>query len=287
MLQVTNRRSLHYQHGAFTDLVFYTVVFLALMNSCRAQSEVMVPSQPVVSLVGEDVILPCHLDPVMNAFDMTLEWARPDLDPRFVLVRRHGEEVEDKKHPSFRGRTSMFIDELEKGNVSLKLSKVKVSDEGGYRCFMPELFKSSIVQLVVGAVSSPVVQVTKNNNGVLLECESAGWYPEPEMFWLDGEGNLLSAEPTETVRGPDGLYTVSSRVTVEKRQSSYFTCRVTQRKINQTREVHVHVKDHASMVPSTPSPPSPPGTQPIVIGAITGGGDVMMDVNTLGKIQAF
>nr|XP_029131435.1 butyrophilin subfamily 3 member A2-like isoform X2 [Labrus bergylta]XP_029131436.1 butyrophilin subfamily 3 member A2-like isoform X2 [Labrus bergylta]XP_029131437.1 butyrophilin subfamily 3 member A2-like isoform X2 [Labrus bergylta] len=259
MIHVSNRRSLHYQHGAFTDLVFYTDVFLALMNSCRAQSEVIVPSQPVVSLVGEDVILPCHLDPVMNAFDMTVEWARPDLNPRFVLVWLHGQELKTKKHPSFSGRTSVFIDELEKGNISLKLSKVKVSDEGGYKCFMPTLSKTSTVQLVVGSVSSPVVQMTKNNNGVLLECESADWYPEPEMFWLDGEGNLLSAEPTETVRGPDGLYTVSSRVTVEKRHGRKFTCRVTQRKINQTREKHLTIPDHLFMFPST-----------VVIGAVIG-----------------
>ncbi|XP_060895085.1 trichohyalin-like [Labrus mixtus] len=277
MIHVSNRRSLHYQHGAFTDLVIYTVVFLALMNSCRAQSEVIVPSQPVVSLVGEDVILPCHLDPVMNAFDMTVEWARPDLNPRFVLLWRQGEELETKKHPSFSGRTSVFIDELEKGNISLKLSKVKVSDEGGYKCFMPALSKTSTVQLVVGSVSSPVVQMIKNNNGVLLECESADWYPEPEMFWLDGEGNLLSAEPTETVRGPDGLYTVSSRVTVEKRHGRKFTCRVTQRKINQTREKHLTIPDHFFVVPTPsppstpvpPSPPSPPGTH-VVIGAVIG-----------------
>ncbi|XP_065806585.1 DNA ligase 1-like isoform X2 [Labrus bergylta] len=262
MIHVSNRRSLHYQHGAFTDLVFYTVVFLALMNSCRAQSEVIVPSQPVVSLVGEDVILPCHLDPVMNAFDMIVEWVRPDPNPRFVLVWRHGQELETIKHPSFSGRTSVFIDELEKGNISLKLSKVKVSDEGGYKCFLPTLSKTSTVQLVVGAVSSPVVQMIKNNNGVLLECESADWYPEPEMVWLDGEGNLLSAEPTETVRGPDGLYTVSSRVTVEKRHGRKFTCRVTQRKINQTREKHLTIPDHFFVVPT-------PRT-PVVIGAVIG-----------------
>uniref|UniRef100_A0A3Q3DZL9 Ig-like domain-containing protein n=1 Tax=Labrus bergylta TaxID=56723 RepID=A0A3Q3DZL9_9LABR len=108
-----------------------------LLSLSLSLSEVIVPSQPVVSLVGEDVILPCHLDPVMNAFDMTVEWARPDLNPRFIWL-------------ASRGRTSVFIDELEKGNISLKLSKVKVSDEGGYKCFLPALSKTSTVQLVVG-----------------------------------------------------------------------------------------------------------------------------------------
>ncbi|XP_060895091.1 trichohyalin-like [Labrus mixtus] len=186
-----------------------------------------------------------------------------------LLHSCRGEELETKKHPSFRGRTSLFINELEKGNISLKLSKVKVSDEGGYKCVMLALSKASSVQLVVGSVSSPVVQMTKNNNGVLLECESADWYPEPEMFWLDGEGNLLSAEPTETVRGPDGLYTVSSRVTVEKSHGRKFTCRVTQRKINQTRENHLTIPDHLFMLPSTSSPSSTPHTH-FVIGAVIG-----------------
>ena len=93
-----------------------------------------------------------------------------------------------------------------------------------------------------GAVSTPFIEVVSDKKGhVVLQCNSTGWYPEPEVFWLDGEGNLLSAGPTETVRGPDDLYTVSSRVTVEKRHSNSFTCRVQQNHINQTRETHIHV----------------------------------------------
>ena len=96
-----------------------------------------------------------------------------------------------------------------------------------------------------GAVASDV-RITERNrtsSSVVLECESAGWYPEPEVFWLDGEGNLLSAGPTETLRGSDGLYTVSSRVTVEKGGSSNFTCRVQQKNTNQSRETHIHVPE--------------------------------------------
>ena len=95
-----------------------------------------------------------------------------------------------------------------------------------------------------GAASSLVIslsEINRNKGGVVLQCNSTGWYPEPEVFWLDGEGNLLSAGPTETVRGPDDLYTVSSRVTVEKRHSNSFTCRVQQNSTNQTRETLIHV----------------------------------------------
>ncbi|KAL7392682.1 hypothetical protein ABVT39_028304 [Epinephelus coioides] len=273
MLHVTDRQSLNFQFGAFTDLLLNPVVFLALIHSC--QSQLIGPSQPIVALVGDDIILPCHLNPAMNVFDTLVEWARPDLDPRFVVVWRDGVELESKKHPSYRGRTSVFTDELKHGNVSLKLSNVRRSDEATYRCFIPEIDRALTVQLVVGAVSSPVIHTTKTMSEVVLQCESAGWYPEPEVLWLDAEGNLLSAGPTETLRGPDDLYTVSSRVTVDKRHGNNFTCRVHQKNINQTRETHVLVPDHFFMVPSTPSTtttstPVTPGSQQVIIGSVIG-----------------
>lgn len=86
----------------------------------------------------------------MNALDMAVEWARPDLNPRFVLVWRDSVELESKKHPSYNNRTSLFTDELKNGNISLKISKVKLSDEGTYRCFVPELKRQTTVKLVVG-----------------------------------------------------------------------------------------------------------------------------------------
>ncbi|XP_053199723.1 butyrophilin subfamily 2 member A2-like isoform X2 [Scomber japonicus] len=110
---------------------------------------------------------------------------------------------------------------------------------------------------VSGAVCSPIIRlesIDRDRGGVVLQCESKGWYPEPDVFWLDGEGNLLSAAPTETVKGLDNLYTVSSRVTVEKRHSNSFTCRVQQNNINQTRETHIDVPEDFFKVQSSSSP---------------------------------
>uniref|UniRef100_A0A3P9DGS1 Ig-like domain-containing protein n=1 Tax=Maylandia zebra TaxID=106582 RepID=A0A3P9DGS1_9CICH len=180
------------------------------------QIQVIGPSQAVTVMVGDDIILPCHLKPASDASAMTFEWARPDLKPRFVHVWHEGQDLQVNQHSSFKGRTSVDITKLKHGDISLKLSKVKHSDKG--YCMLGVI----IITLV-----SPA-------------CESAGWYPEPELLWLDGEGNLLSAGPTETLRGPDDLYTVSSRVTVEKRHSNNITCRVQQRNTNQSRETHIH-----------------------------------------------
>ncbi|KAK2899560.1 hypothetical protein Q8A73_012689 [Channa argus] len=175
-----------------------------------------------------------------------LEWTRSDLNPRYVYVWYAGQDYVNMKNPSYKGRTSLFTDELKRGNISLKLSNVTPADEGKYRCYIPDRNEESVIELVVGAVSSPGISLTgldKCISGVVLQCESEGWYPEPEVLWLDSEGNVLSAGPTETVRGPDDLYTVSSRVTVDKRHGHRFTCRVQQNIINQTRETHIDVPD--------------------------------------------
>ncbi|XP_074480687.1 butyrophilin subfamily 3 member A2-like [Sebastes fasciatus] len=195
----------------------------------------------------------------MDVTSETLEWKRSDLNPRYVHVLRSRQNLENVQNPSYRGRTSLFTDELKRGNISLKLSRVQLSDRGTYECDIPLRHKQSSVKLVVasGSASYPVITlagIDKSTRGVLLDCRSEGWYPEPEVLWLDGEGNLLSAGPPETVRGPDDLYTVSSRVTVEKRHSNSFTCRVQQKNTNQTREAHISISNDFFIVQSSSSP---------------------------------
>ncbi|XP_070849833.1 butyrophilin subfamily 3 member A2-like [Chaetodon trifascialis] len=230
------------------------VSFLLLTHFCGGQLQQIDPPQQVMVMVGEDIVLPCQLEPPVDAVSMTIEWGRANLDPRFVYVWHGGQELLDDQNEAYRGRASLSINKLKHGDLSLTLSEVNVSDNGTYRCYIPTWHKEYFVELLVGAVASPGISfagIHQDSSGVVLDCTSEGWYPQPELSWLDSEGNVLPAGPTETVRGPDGLYTVSSRVTVDKTHSNTFTCRVRQKNINQTRETHVHVPDDFFMTPST------------------------------------
>ncbi|XP_023254584.1 butyrophilin subfamily 1 member A1-like [Seriola lalandi dorsalis] len=225
-------------HLSISDLLLYLRIIL-LIHSHGAQSELICSHQPIVALAGDDVILPCRLEPAISA--RTVEWTKPGLDPKYIHIHKEG-----LKHwiqnPSYNFRTRVFVDELEQGNVSMKIFSVKLSDQGKYRCYIHSVQEEAFIHLSVGSVSSPVIKVTANTGRTLvLQCESKGWHPEPELLWLDGEGKLLSAGRTKTIRGPDDLYTVRGRVTVEKRHSNNFTCRVQQKIINQTRETQIHV----------------------------------------------
>uniref|UniRef100_A0A672ZCC5 Ig-like domain-containing protein n=1 Tax=Sphaeramia orbicularis TaxID=375764 RepID=A0A672ZCC5_9TELE len=227
-----------------------TLASLPLKSDCRiltfifvfsATSQIIGPSHLVVALLGADVVLPCHLEPADDLTSKSLEWGRLDLEPRFVHVRHSGQDLQNQ-NLGFKGRTSLSTEKLKRGDLSLTLSDVKLSDNGTYRCYMVSEDMESNVQLLVGAASSPFITgIDRSGGSVVLECTSSGWYPEPEVSWMDSEGHLVSAGPPETVRGPDDLYTVSSRVTVDKRHGSTVTCRVHQDRTNQTRLTQIRV----------------------------------------------
>ncbi|XP_041635003.1 uncharacterized protein LOC121504359 [Cheilinus undulatus] len=231
-----------------TLVLHHTAVFL-LLTHYGGQSEIISSSEPIVAMIGDDVILPCRLEPRTDLVDETVEWARLDLNPRYVHVRRDGVEIFLNQNPFYMGRTSLSLEKLRHGDMSLMISEVKPSDEGTYRCLVPDKGATD-VELIVGAVSSQVIIIEDvTTKTAVLQCESKGWSPEPEVLWLDKKGRILTAENPRSEKDPGGLYRISSRVTVENKKDQVFTCRVQQKNINQTREAHVHIEDDACIPP--------------------------------------
>uniref|UniRef100_A0A3P8Q2P3 Ig-like domain-containing protein n=1 Tax=Astatotilapia calliptera TaxID=8154 RepID=A0A3P8Q2P3_ASTCA len=127
------------------------------------QGEVLVigSNLPIIAAPGDDVILPCHLEPTFNVQGMTVEWSKPDLKPdpsdrlsrvEYVHLYRDRQEVPDMKMASYFRRTELFMDDMKHGNISLKILNVSEEDNGRYRCFIPKLrsrVKSAIVELIV------------------------------------------------------------------------------------------------------------------------------------------
>nr|XP_008302641.1 PREDICTED: golgin subfamily B member 1-like [Stegastes partitus] len=131
----------------------------------KSQSQLVGPREPIVARVGDDVVLPCHLNPAVDVFEKTLEWSRSDQTGMLVYVWRSRHEFEQAKHPSYKGRTSLFADQLRHGNISLKLSNLKLSDKGTYRCFIVEDNKRIFTQLVVVNQSNQQQQQNHHHDG--------------------------------------------------------------------------------------------------------------------------
>ncbi|XP_073713804.1 butyrophilin subfamily 1 member A1-like [Misgurnus anguillicaudatus] len=227
-------------------LIYVTLLIISHITDSRAdQFAVVGPAAPLFIVSGEDFILPCSLKPNISAVNMRVEWFR--LDQKYSVVHLY-EDHKDKNTnqlQSYRGRTEVFKDELQKGNTSIKLSRVKISDEGLYKCFIQSKSRSDdiTVDLRVEALGSrPLITIDGFDHfgGVHLQCESRGWYPEPELVWLDSEGVTLTSETSDTHKDTDG-YSVKHTITVQNSDSKYY-CKIKLTKLMLQTEIIISTK---------------------------------------------
>ncbi|CDQ78730.1 unnamed protein product [Oncorhynchus mykiss] len=229
-----------------TQLGCLCVILLHLLHTSGSESfEVLGPTDPIVAVAGDDIILPCYLKPNISVEDMTVAWLNLDFLDGRVFRYQNSEIIRDDQIPSYRGRTSLFEEELWRGNTSLKLTRVQGTDEGHYKCLIQSKswYDDFTIQVLVKAVGSkPVVSIVGHREGGMgLLCESEGWHPEPELVWWDSKGVHLSAGPPEIDKDSKGFYTVKQHVIVQETDSNRFTCRVQQSRINEKMETEIHL----------------------------------------------
>ncbi|XP_035463053.1 butyrophilin subfamily 3 member A2-like isoform X1 [Scophthalmus maximus] len=229
----------------------------ALLPCCTATGESLTHAPPqeveglekVLAFAGGDVILPCTFSNIASRDFPTVEWSKEDLKPNIIFLYRDGCEIQEMKNPAFEFRTSFVMKNLEHGGISLRISNVKLSDAGRYMC--KRLWKNSIsdvttVELVVGAVSEPKLSMELlEGGGVTLLCEASCWLPEPDITFLDDQGNEIPAkeDPKRDLEA-SGCYTVRRRVplpTATNMKMKRVICRVHQLQLNQSRDTAILV----------------------------------------------
>ncbi|XP_036419989.1 selection and upkeep of intraepithelial T-cells protein 6-like [Colossoma macropomum] len=215
------------------------VMMLFLHCALSEKFKVVGPDAPVVAAPLSNIILACsvqHWDDQtsVSAVDMNIKWTKSDLEDAVVHFYANYGDITIKQSPAYRGRTALFEEELQNGNISLRLTKVNIHDEGEYRCSVESTFWYSDItfKLTVEAIGTPPVitveRYDEKSEEFTLLCESKGWFPEPDLQWLDSEENNLTAGDTELHRGAE-FFSVKRRFTIHKCHIDTFYCRVTLR----------------------------------------------------------
>ncbi|XP_055081569.1 NLR family CARD domain-containing protein 3-like [Periophthalmus magnuspinnatus] len=78
----------------------------------------------------ETCVLPCGSD---EGEVILIQWVKTEED-LLVHAFQYGTDQLQEQAETFRGRTSLFPEQISRGNASLQLSHVKVSDQGSYLC---------------------------------------------------------------------------------------------------------------------------------------------------------
>lgn len=93
------------------------------------------------------VLLPCKFH-TFEVTNVTVEWSRSDLSPSNVHRRlEKGDELTDQNQ-LYRRRTSMRTDALEKGDLTLNVSRLQMSDNGTYTCTVSD-YREILMQINV------------------------------------------------------------------------------------------------------------------------------------------
>ncbi|XP_034021062.1 myelin-oligodendrocyte glycoprotein-like [Thalassophryne amazonica] len=124
--------------------------------------------EPVVAAVGSDAILPCRVEPELNVEDMTFEWSTPDpKHPQtqviFLYVHRDRSELTAMKNAFFKDRTTLSLENLKHGNISLKILNVTLRDIGRYKCLVHRLDgekQEGTVELIIASSSNSLTTET-------------------------------------------------------------------------------------------------------------------------------
>uniref|UniRef100_A0A8C1DG38 Butyrophilin subfamily 1 member A1-like n=1 Tax=Cyprinus carpio carpio TaxID=630221 RepID=A0A8C1DG38_CYPCA len=210
---------------------------------------VVVPGDPIVAHVGSTVILPCWISPAENAEALEIRWYRHDQFSNPVLLYNHG-MFQDIQEESNRNRSSLTLRSdqsggLKDGDVSLRLEKLTLQDEGSFHCYVSgdREYDSQQVLLKITALGSTPVLFPKplDDGRVNISCRSSGWYPEPSVTWMCDDRSVLRPGGTSHIRGPDGMFFVQSWMAVSRSDAQLVSCSLSSR-TEEFRESRIDVQ---------------------------------------------
>lgn len=124
---------------------------------------VLTTDHPVYVWSGSSVTLPCILFPAFNE-SLEVRWHRPSNYTAPVLLYQNQKIQQQPADPQYQGRVSL-TGELEKGNISLRISNVTMADRGEYICFISGVYqgykKNSVHLIVKGGKISVLIILHK------------------------------------------------------------------------------------------------------------------------------
>ncbi|XP_048071254.2 butyrophilin subfamily 1 member A1-like [Ursus arctos] len=214
--------------GSLLSLLPSLLLLLQLPAGGSAEDFVVIgSSEPIVAMLGGDIMLPCRVFPAMNVENMELRWFRSKFSEA-VFIYQNQQEQREEQLAQYTGRTSLVKEFLTWGEAILHIQKVQAFDNGVYNCFFRKgsFYESASLELKVAGVGSvPQVHIQGlEEDGVRVVCKASGWFPKPEVRWkaLSGEKFLTFSETH--FQDPEGLFSVEATLVVRDSSSGNVTC---------------------------------------------------------------
>ncbi|MEQ2274624.1 hypothetical protein XENORESO_002190 [Xenotaenia resolanae] len=202
----------------------------------------------------ESCVLPCSLQ---SYGDDVIHWFYVTTGEIHVHSFYDNQDQLGHQDQNFRGRTSLFRDQISRGNASLLLRGVKVQDKGTYKCYTSNVHgnKQSFVNLKVDA---PVFKVSISQVENRIICRSEGIYPQPELTWSTiPPSNTTLQNRTTVQQTEEQLYSISSSLMVSDSGSDLiYSCTISTRRSKKRaafRKLSASVSSSVGTIPCSAS----------------------------------
>ncbi|XP_078413650.1 butyrophilin-like protein 2 [Cetorhinus maximus] len=211
------------------NCLLHTVILLAAAEMIAAgRFKVKCKEEQITAKAGEDDVIQCRFYSGNKAGSVAFVWKKEDA-MGIIYNYTIGHSSLGEQNPSYRDRAEVFDNEIPKGNVSLRLKNVTLSDSGTYRLSVASRSQSTETQvfLSIRAIGTqPVIHSPSDDLGLLvLVCESSGWYPAPSVTWENGLGeNLTRYSHTELTNCTGGSVCVKSTLEMDNWPTGNYTC---------------------------------------------------------------
>ncbi|XP_074092724.1 butyrophilin subfamily 2 member A1-like isoform X2 [Macrotis lagotis] len=125
-------------------LGFYVLTPSEKLDEELALRKVIEPTQPIITGLGEDALLPCHL-----FLEMDVDWIRSQFS-NIIYMFWDGKDQQQKQLAEHR-RTVFTNDTIINGSIDFKIRNIKISDDGQYQCYFEkkQVFQRAIVEIIV------------------------------------------------------------------------------------------------------------------------------------------
>ncbi|NWW88991.1 BT3A2 protein, partial [Rhynochetos jubatus] len=214
------------------------------------QYQIIPPDNPVMGVIGKGVILPCQLKVKIVPERLSVQWIFTGNSKRIDVTTYHGKNIHNPVYEDemYQGRTNFFQSEFTEGNMSLHLKNVMLSDKGKYICsvFFENWYDEVVVDLDVAAKGDEFSVFLDGHvgQGIGLTCKSQGWFPEPEVVWLNSKGQTRKEQvTTQKTKTSSGLFDVVSSMNLEPGYDKEVSCQVVNPLLNTICESRVLISD--------------------------------------------
>uniref|UniRef100_U3ITL4 Ig-like domain-containing protein n=1 Tax=Anas platyrhynchos platyrhynchos TaxID=8840 RepID=U3ITL4_ANAPP len=206
------------------------------------------PNSSVIGVIGEGVVLPCYVVAENFPEIFSVQWIFNEQSQKIPVSTYDGKTQKEKQDERYQGRTEFFHSEFGAGNMSLLLKNIRSSDKGSYTCVVSfnDEYHDVLIELKVAAKGSvPSISLRSYmKQSIGLTCHADGWFPKPEVIWLDGQGQVRKEQSTtKMMMMPSGLYRVITSMNLKPGSDMEVSCRIVNNLLKTTRESRIQISE--------------------------------------------